>query len=784
MSPWGFLKFNQKQSFAFLEVTMNRSLAILFLVFLAFALFAPAWGETDVERCEKAYKAKDYATASPACKKAAEQGSLDAQFLLGGMYYYGQGLKRDYAEAAAWFRKAAEQGNAVAQYYLGHIYSEGQEGVPKNYAEAVKWYRKSGEQGYAPAQSDLGGMYDKGQGVKRDYAEAVKWYCKAAEQGHADAQYKLGSCYERGDGVKQDYLEAVRLYRAAAKQGHTKAQFNLGVMYANGTGVEKDYKEAIKWYQMAAETGDSSAQFALGYMYVNGYGVPKDQIRALVYWEMSSAQGNTGAMSNKKLLLKEMSQTQIAEAQKMARAWLNERAIPSDKVGSVADSDRISRLKAEKNGTITMEWDSGKSEIFGYFDKETGIMTRMKDPLTGEIRDVKAIELDLLKKSAEAGNSHSQYELAKRYITGEGVEKNRYLAEKWLIRSILIDSKNQKSIELIEKEFGWHCILTDNGMCFKLINKTSIKHDKYLSWYWTLELMKTEIRKEPVFIMFRKYDVMNCNNRTVGYKAFQFLDYDLHVDPNRDFTIKDNEIEFKPLNPGIYSDRLFNYVCGPTDVDKKEEDIQEVSFGTGWPIQPGYIVTNQHVVSGKKKIVVVSTSGEKISATVLIEDKINDLALLQVNHPEKLPPALLIAKSSAKTGSKVFTIGYPHPDIMGAKPKLSEGIVNALSGYMDDPRILQISVPVQSGNSGGPLLNMNGEVIGIVTAKLSAVKMFNWTGDLPQNVNYAVKATYITALLNSVKEIAPAIGNLPAQPANLESLSSRIQNSILMVIAE
>lgn len=713
MSPWGFLKFNQKQSFAFLEATMNRSLAILFLVFLAFALFAPAWGESDVERCEKAYKAKDYATASPACKKAAEQGSLDAQFLLGGMYYYGQGLKRDYAETTAWFRKAAEQGNAVAQYYLGHIYSEGQEGVPKNYSEAVKWYRK------------------------------------AAEQGNADAQYKLGSCYERGDGLEQGYSEAVRLYRAAAKQDHTKAQFNLGVMYANGTGVEKDYKEAIKWYQMAAETGYSSAQFALGYMYVNGYGVPKDQIQALMYWEMSSAQGNTAAMSNKERLLKEMSQPKIAEAQKMARAWLTKHGLPPDNVGLV---------------------DASPSH-------DTGAEVKMVDDPLHEFT------IDVLQKLADYGDPYSQCELAERYIHGEGVEKNRYLAEKWLINSLLIDGRNQKAIQLIEKEFGWHCMPDDRG-CVHLINKTSIKHDKNLSWYWNLSLFKI-IRDNKFHIaIFKSYDVMNCNNRTRGLKTFQALDENLHVIRDRDWTVQDDKIEFKPLEPGAQSDRFFNYVCGPTDVGRKTEDVQEVSFGTGWPIQPGYIVTNQHVVSGKKKIAVVSTSGQKISAKVLIEDRINDLALLQVDHPEKLPPALPIAKSSAKTGSKVFTIGYPHPDIMGTKPKLAEGIVNALSGYMDDPRILQISVPIQSGNSGGPLLNMNGEVIGIVTAKLSAVKMFNWTGDLPQNVNYAVKATYVTALIDSVKEMAPAIGNLPAVPANLEILSSRIQNSILMVIAE
>jgi S1-C subfamily serine protease len=277
---------------------------------------------------------------------------------------------------------------------------------------------------------------------------------------------------------------------------------------------------------------------------------------------------------------------------------------------------------------------------------------------------------------------------------------------------------------------------------------------------------------------------MNCNNRTLGHKTLQQIDHDLRVVPKSDFTYADNKIEFKPLEPSAYSDKLFNYVCGQTNVDKKVEDVHEVSLGTGWPTQFGYIMTNQHVINGKKKITVVSTSGEKFSAAVLIEDKINDLAVLQVDHPGKLPPALPIANASARTGSKVFTIGYPHPDVMGEKPKLTEGIVNAISGYMDDPRILQISVPVQAGNSGGPLLNMNGEVVGIVTAKLSAVKMFNWTGDLPQNVNYAIKASYITALLKSIKEQSTVTKMLPVKRADLESLSSRIQNSVFLVIGE
>jgi hypothetical protein len=388
--------------------------------------------------------------------------------------------------------------------------------------------------------------------------------------------------------------------------------------------------------------------------------------------------------------------------------------------------------------------------------------------------------IDFIKLTAEAGNSDSQFKLAERYISGAGVEKNRSLAEKWLVNSILNDPTNKKSIELIEKEFNWHCV--DSGSCTSIINNASIMHDKNLSWYWEIGLMKFEKDKKVYRVILKNYDVMNCNNRTLGHKTLQALDYDLNSKEN--FTYADNKIEFKPLEPSAYSDKLFNYVCGQTNVDKKAEDVPEVLFGTGWPTQRGYIMTNQHVINGKKKIMVVSTLGEKFSATVLIEDKINDLAVLQVDHPNKLPPALPIANASARTGSKVFTIGYPHPDVMGGKPKLTEGIVNALSGYMDDPRILQISVPVQAGNSGGPLLNMNGEVVGIVTAKLSAVKMFNWTGDLPQNVNYAIKASYITALLKSVKEQSMETKMLPVKRADLESLSSRIQNSVFLIIAE
>ena len=121
---------------------------------------------------------------------------------------------------------------------------------------------------------------------------------------------------------------------------------------------------------------------------------------------------------------------------------------------------------------------------------------------------------------------------------------------------------------------------------------------------------------------------------------------------------------------------------------------------------------------------------------------------------------------------------------MGANPKITEGIVSSLSGILDDPRTYQISVPVQSGNSGGPLLNRNGEAIGVVTAKLDAETVFEWTGDLPENVNYAIKIDYLRPLLYSLAPRRHPLRELQPQTASLEELAARIQGSIVMVVAQ
>ncbi|HEX3719727.1 MAG TPA: tetratricopeptide repeat-containing serine protease family protein [Verrucomicrobiae bacterium] len=138
-------------------------------------------------------------------------------------YHKGEGVAQDDADAAKWCRKAAEQGSVYAQYNLGRWYDKGQ-GVSKDYVEAAKWYRKAAEQGDAIAQDFIGYYYCFGQGVTQDYVEAVKWYRKAAEQGNAEAQGHLAVSYGKGEGVPQHYVEAYQWANLAAAQGVAAAQ--------------------------------------------------------------------------------------------------------------------------------------------------------------------------------------------------------------------------------------------------------------------------------------------------------------------------------------------------------------------------------------------------------------------------------------------------------------------------------------------------------------------------------------------------------------------------------
>jgi S1-C subfamily serine protease len=143
---------------------------------------------------------------------------------------------------------------------------------------------------------------------------------------------------------------------------------------------------------------------------------------------------------------------------------------------------------------------------------------------------------------------------------------------------------------------------------------------------------------------------------------------------------------------------------------------------------------------------VKSSRGGQISKVSI--DEQSDLALYIVSEKPK-SFARIRGGRGAKAGEPVVAVGFPLHGLLSSDPIVTTGIISALSGLGNDRGTIQITAPVQPGNSGGPLLGDNGGVVGVVVAKLNAVKMAEIMGDIPQNVNFAVSLGTLQSFLNA-----------------------------------
>jgi len=180
--------------------------------------------------------------------------------------------------------------------------------------------------------------------------------------------------------------------------------------------------------------------------------------------------------------------------------------------------------------------------------------------------------------------------------------------------------------------------------------------------------------------------------------------------------------------------------------------------GSGFFIhENGYLATNYHVIKGAKEIQVeYFQNGIKNTFTVkvIVTDKQNDLAIIQIQDPNfiKLPSIPYVFNTSTRdVGTEVFALGYPIESIMGSEIKFTDGKISSKTGIQGDITVYQISVPIQPGNSGGPLFDIRGNLVGITSSALNK-EYFN-----TENVNYAIKTSYLKNLI----DVMPETINLP-----------------------
>lgn len=185
----------------------------------------------------------------------------------------------------------------------------------------------------------------------------------------------------------------------------------------------------------------------------------------------------------------------------------------------------------------------------------------------------------------------------------------------------------------------------------------------------------------------------------------------------------------------------------PQPSDRSDADEPKVSSGTGFFVtDEGHVVSNAHVVKGCARAQVRYGLSVFHDANIVARDASNDLAILKTDIK---PQAVATLRSGVRVGENVAAYGFPLSGLLSSGGNFTIGNVSAVSGMRDDTRFMQISAAVQPGNSGGPVLDQSGNVVGVVVSKLDAIKLADITSDIAQNVNFAIKTTVLANFLET-----------------------------------
>lgn len=332
---------------------------------------------------------------------------------------------------------------------------------------------------------------------------------------------------------------------------------------------------------------------------------------------------------------------------------------------------------------------------------------------------------------------------------------------------------------------GANANYSDNSLDRSLIRKEGSS-----AVYLTRSVARTNLKNENGIIFRTMYTAweIDCDQSSARSFAVDYYDdRDVLVDVT---VVTDNAAApMVPITPSSSLERAKKIACAVQeegrgkqqgkDQGQQAADEPELYSGTAWLGPKGYLITASHVVRGATSILVAQDGNPVGSAEVVVDDPSNDVAILKPSFDKRvLHPLIGLAPSPAQLGEHVFTLGYPAPDDLGLSVKLTAGEVSSLKGStahggVDDARMMQISVPIQHGNSGGPLFDDRGQAIGIVVSGFGAESGL-------QNVNYAIKIAYVRSLLAELPDIG---GYRVLKPsASVTGLAADLRNSIFMLV--
>jgi len=500
-------------------------------------------------------------------------------------------------------------------------------------------------------------------------------------------------------------------------------------LYASIIGKDSDYKrlfsftafEPNKAHTLAKEAlpeleasanNDALSARILGLLYYHGIGVKKDNKKALQYTSQAAEIGEPMAMYNLGKCYMEGIGTTPSKGK--AIRWIRKAAVNKNTgaICSLAENDEPSR-SVERN----------RRRLLNLYDKASNLGNPR-----AMFERVGVLWAELLVLELRGENQRLKKKLYERRVNKLRTEMNESLqkaAEHGYVPAML---------ELANGYLGG--FKASNGLFPPFVPKQNAK----LAYYWHKKAAQSGLAG-PLLLLAKCYD------EGIGVAQDSNFANSYYDKAHRAAQQQGNEEVLKVTTAYKIARKIIQEILG--------EPKTRITQGTGFLIsKSGIVITNCHVAGDKSEITVLFPSKRATyKAEVQLKDTSNDLVILRLKDftykeisAGEIPYALR-QSSNVKLGEEVFTLGFPLGDTLGKNAKFSDGSISALNGFAGNASLYQISNPVQRGNSGGPLFDKEGNVVGVVVSSLGP--MFSGQDIIiPQNVNFAIKSDYLISLVS------------------------------------
>lgn len=565
-------------------------------------------------------------------------------------------------------------------------------------------FRQKAEAGDAVAQLEMGRAYEQGLAwaVKLpagaaaleqkdplvDLKKAADWYEKGAIQGNAEAQFRLGMLWLPSSGYGEN---------------DTVVSDGWGGNEVTALPRPRDAAKSAIWLEKAAKQKHAPAASVLARLYEHGTGIKQSKFAAFQNYLIAAEQGHAVAQYNLGSMYS-VGAPQDPDG-KCTPHYLSDD--PNAGNDNYFDQFDTPFCLADKDMGKAAEWWS-KAAAQGYVEAQKSLGQLYfngegvpKDPVQAA---------HWLKKAADQGDAWAQNILGVSYLRGDGHPKDASKAFEWFLKSAQQGEQVGQS-NLANRYGGGDGVDKDLILAYAWFNLAAANPQG--NEYLTNDSKKWRTQLEE---FLSPAEVSEAQRISSSWKTGKIISR-----------------ESPSAGGGI----------------KSTGKLEKTGTGTVFVVsKAGQAITNQHVVNGCAELRIEGRDGV---AKLTTEDRVNDLALIRI--PGKVTATATIAAKpeSLRQGEDIVVFGFPLNAVLSSGGNLTPGVVSALTGLGNNTNQLQITAPIQPGSSGSPVLNKKGEVVGVVNMKLSDSKMARATGEIGQNVNFAISGQTLKAFLDKHK---------------------------------